>query len=184
MIRGLKELDALKDLSQLASLDLAFNTCQKIKFYKIIIIHKLPQLRSLDGVEITAQNYVKAGIFYGDEVEDKKKIFKTILPEEEYIDRRIFTSYMLDPDSDTEPADYDFFDKYDENGNRIEEKPGYLPADRAYPFGTGKGNSGVEPMMSTVNLEFVAQSVDYMRQQIMDYLKEHSQHHQPEPHTN
>ena len=175
-------MDSVKDLEQLATIDLSYNTCQKTKFYKTIVVYKLPQLRSLDGSDITPQDYVKSAIFYGEDVEARKKIFGEVLPEEEYIDRRIFTSHMLDPDSDTEPAEYDFFDKYDEEGAKIEERPGYLPPSKPYPFGTGA--SGVEPMPTTVNLDFVAESVDYMREQIMNYLKERSQTIIPDPLSN
>lgn len=171
-ITSMRELDQLKAIDFLTNLDLSYNPCQKIKFYKTIVVFKLPQLRSLDGLEITAKDFVKAEIFYGGDVEAKKAIFKDVLPEEEFIDRRTFTSHMLDPDSDTEPAEYDFFDKYDENGDRIEVPPSYLPQGTAYPFGTGR--TEVDQMATVVNLEFITESVDYMRQQIVRYLQEKS----------
>lgn len=149
---------------------MSYNPCQKVKFYKIIVFYKLPQLRSLDGNEITEKDFVKAEIFYGGDVKAKEDIFNELLPEEEFIDRRIYTSHMLDPDSDTEPAEYDFFDKYDEDGNLINDRPTYLPKNAAYPFGTGR--PGVEPMATTINLEMITQSVDYMREKISQYLQE------------
>jgi len=169
LIRNLKELDNVKSLDHLTCLDLSYNHCQKIKFYKIVMVYKLPQIRTLDGVDITPEDYVKAEIFYGQEVEQKKQIFKSILPEEEFIDRRIFTSHMLDPDSDTEPAEYDFFDKYGEDGKKIDNPPSYLPKGRTYPFGTGRG---IDPPNTTIDLDFVAASVEYMKEQIDNYLKE------------
>lgn len=169
-IKSLKELDSLKGIDFLTNLDLSYNACQKVKFYKIIVFYKLPQLRSLDGNEITKKDFVKAEIFYGGDVDAKNRIFNELMPEEEFIDRRIYTSNMLDPDSDTEPAEYDFFDKYDEDGNLINTRPTYLPKNAAYPFGIGK--PGVEPMATTINLEMITQSVDYMREQISNYLKE------------
>lgn len=171
-ITSMKELEHLKDIDFLTNLDLSYNPCQNIKFYKIIVVHKLPQLRSLDGLEITEKDFVKAEIFYGGDVEAKKRIFQEVLPEEEFIDRRIFTSHMLDPDSDVEPAEYDFFDKYDEDGKKMDVAPSYLPNGTAYPFGTG--SRGIEQMTTVVNLEYITQSVDYMREQIIKYLQDKS----------
>lgn len=169
-IRRLKELDFVKELRNLASLDLCYNPCQKIKYYFQIVVYKLSQLRTLDGNNLTEKDFVKASIFYGGDVETKRETFNANLPDEEFIDRRIFTSHMLDPDSDTEPAEYDFFDKYDEEGNRIDMPPSYLPKQTAYPFGSGK--TAVEKMTTVVNMEFVSESVQYMKDKITEYLKE------------
>ena len=177
LIRNLKELASVEGISHLTSLDLSYNLCQKVKYYKLILIHRLPQLRTLDGQAVTAQDFVKAEIFYGGDVQAKQGIFKRLMPDEEFIDRRIFTSHMLDPDSDEEPAEYDFFDQYDEDGRKIDQPPSYLPVGRAYPFGSGP--NAVQPTQTVVNLDFVAQSVDYMREQISQYLQAHSHKDRP-----
>lgn len=62
----------------------------------------LPQLRTLDGQEVTFYDKVKADILFGADQENKKEIFKTFLPEEQYIDRRLFVAEQIDPESDSE----------------------------------------------------------------------------------
>lgn len=41
-------------------------------------------------------------------VEDRKRIFLEMLPEEEFIDRRIETSFMIEPESDSEDDNIKF----------------------------------------------------------------------------
>ena len=52
-------------------------------------------------------------------VEDRKRIFLDILPEEEFIDRRIETSQMIEPESDSEDGEINFVDEYDADGARV-----------------------------------------------------------------
>ncbi len=52
-------------------------------------------------------------------VEDRKRIFLEVLPEEEFIDRRIETSQMIEPESDSEDDNIKFVDEYDKTGLRI-----------------------------------------------------------------
>ena len=52
-------------------------------------------------------------------VEDRKRIFLEILPEEEFIDRRIETSQMIEPESDSEDEKIDFVDQYDVQGKML-----------------------------------------------------------------
>ena len=110
-IKKLKELDNIRDLPYLTDLDLCYNQCQKFKFYKLQIIYKIPSIRVLDGVPVTAKDLVKAEIFFGHDLQDKKELFNEIFEDEEFVDRRLVHSHMLDPESDEEADDYDFFDK-------------------------------------------------------------------------
>lgn len=82
-----------------------------MKFYKTQVIYKIPQLRILDGVYITAQDIAKSENFYGHDIDSKKEIFHSILENEEFVDRRVYKSQMLDPETESEPGDNDFFDK-------------------------------------------------------------------------
>ena len=81
------------------------------------VLFKLPQLRSLDGVTISPEESVKAENFFGQEVEAKKNIFLQILPEEEFVDRRINKSEFLDPESDSDDGELYMVDIYDNDGN-------------------------------------------------------------------
>lgn len=49
-------------------------------------------------------------------VEDRKRIFLEILPEEEFIDRRIETANMIEPESDSEDDNINFIDQYGKTG--------------------------------------------------------------------
>jgi hypothetical protein len=54
-------------------------------------------------------------------LEDRKRIFLEILPEEEFIDRRIDTAEMIEPESDSENDNIKFIDEYDKTGERLEK---------------------------------------------------------------
>lgn len=59
-------------------------------------------LRLLDGQEVTFKEKVKADILFGEDLEEKKKIFKEFLPEEDFVDRRLFVEEQIDPESDSD----------------------------------------------------------------------------------
>jgi len=50
---------------------------------------------------------------YGADLEDRKRIFKNILSDEEFIDRRINISELIEPETESDKdEDIEFFDKY------------------------------------------------------------------------
>ena len=56
----------------------------------------------LDGVEITSEEKVKAENLHGYDVQDREIIFKSMLPEEKFIDRRIATIEDVHVESDSD----------------------------------------------------------------------------------
>ena len=56
----------------------------------------------LDGVEISGEEKVKAENFHGYDVQDKEIIFKSLLPDEKFVDRRINTIEDVYPESDSD----------------------------------------------------------------------------------
>jgi len=54
----------------------------------------------LDGVEIQAEEKVKAENLHGVDVNDRQIIFKTLLPQEEFVDRRIHVYEDIEAESD------------------------------------------------------------------------------------
>jgi protein phosphatase 1 regulatory subunit 7 len=48
--------------------------------------------------------------------DDRKRIFLEVLPEEEFIDRRIETAEMIEPESDSSNDNIRFVDEYDKTG--------------------------------------------------------------------
>lgn len=65
---------------------------------------------------VTNENYFES---LGLEIEDKKQIFLNVLPEEEFVDRRINKSEFLDPESDSNEEDLEFVDAYDQDGKLV-----------------------------------------------------------------
>jgi len=59
-------------------------------------------LRSLDGQDVSHFEKVKADILFGADLENKKEIFKNFLPDEQFIDRRLFVAEQIDPESDSD----------------------------------------------------------------------------------
>ena len=53
-------------------------------------------------------------------LDDRKRIFLEVLPEEEFIDRRIDTAEMIEPESDSENDNIRFVDEYDKTGERLD----------------------------------------------------------------
>ena len=96
-----KQLVYIENLPLLTELDLCFNPIQTKKYYRLQTLYKIPQLRKLDGTVILAQEKVKAENLNGLDTEDRKAIFKSLLPEEEFIDRRICTLQEIDPESES-----------------------------------------------------------------------------------
>jgi hypothetical protein len=62
----------------------------------------MPQLRMLDGVEIISDEKVKAENLHGYDLQDREIIFKSLLPEEKFIDRRISRIEDIQPESESE----------------------------------------------------------------------------------
>ena len=92
----------LTELPYLTELDFCFNEVQNKKFYRFQILYYIPELRKLDGQEVTHFEKVHADNLFGADLENKKEIFKAYLPEEEFVDRRLFLSEQIDPESDSE----------------------------------------------------------------------------------
>lgn len=59
-------------------------------------------MRCLDGQNVVHQEKVKADCLFGDDLEKKKEIFCQYLPEEDWVDRRLFVKEQIDPESDSD----------------------------------------------------------------------------------
>lgn len=91
-IRRVRELSYLENLVYLSILDFSVNPIQERKYYRMQVLYHLPGLRNLDSVVVTPEDIVKAENLYGMDLEDRKRNFKDVLPEEEFIDRRVLVS--------------------------------------------------------------------------------------------
>jgi protein phosphatase 1 regulatory subunit 7 len=100
-IKHVKQMNFLENLAYLSEVDLCYNPIQERRYYRYQIIYKLPMLKVLDGSTVLAEEVVKAENIYGFDVEERHRIYKTILPEEDFIDRRIHTSELIEVESDS-----------------------------------------------------------------------------------
>mmetsp|Transcript_24025 Transcript_24025/g.36963 ORF Transcript_24025/g.36963 Transcript_24025/m.36963 type:complete len:82 (+) Transcript_24025:778-1023(+) len=62
----------------------------------------MPQLRMLDGVQISSEEKVKAENLHGYDLQDRDIIFKSLLPDEKFVDRRIASIDTLPNESDSD----------------------------------------------------------------------------------
>ena len=86
-------------------------------------------------------------------VEDSKRIFLEILPEEEFIDRRIETQNMIDPESESDDDNIKFVDDYDKSGRKINQ-PGKSANKTVTDFQTEKSyTSGFYPTKARVTVD-------------------------------
>ncbi len=77
------------------------------------MLFHIPQLRWLDGLDVNAEEKIKAEALHGMDISDRQAIFKEILPEETFVDRRINTIDDIDPESEDEPDIPDMSERID-----------------------------------------------------------------------
>lgn len=105
LIKNINSLDRVAQIALLSDLELLNNPVQEKQYYRLRVVFKLPQLRSLDGAPFSAEEKIKAENLFGLDLEDKKAIFNRVFPGRPYVDRRLFTSEMLDFESESEEED-------------------------------------------------------------------------------
>lgn len=75
------------------------------------MLFHIPQLRSLDGVEALSEEKIKAENLHGLDLNDRKLIFQSLLPEEKFVDRRIHILNDIPLESESEPEQIDFIEQ-------------------------------------------------------------------------
>lgn len=88
-IQKILQLRYIELLPLLTELDMCFNPIMDKKYYRLQVIFHIPQLRLLDGQEINPDEKIKAENLHGTDQTDRETIFKTLLPQEKFVDRRI-----------------------------------------------------------------------------------------------
>lgn len=116
-IAQVRQLQYIKCLPLLTDLDLCVNPLQGCKYYRLQCLFQMPQLRTLDGSEITSEEKVKAENLHGLDTQDREIIFKSLLPEEKFVDRRIATVEDVPAEADTEPISITSPDREITNSN-------------------------------------------------------------------
>lgn len=120
-ISKISELSMIENLQELTELDLCFNPVQNRKYYRLQVLFKIPQLRNLDGTEITCEEKIKSENLYGLDLNDRETIFKSLLPQEQFVDRRINKMEDIEPESESDPENYDPMEPYEEKGSQISQ---------------------------------------------------------------
>lgn len=62
----------------------------------------LSQIRTLDGQFVDHKEKAKAACLFGEDLERRKDIFCNYLPEDDWVDRRLFVAEQIDPESDSD----------------------------------------------------------------------------------
>jgi protein phosphatase 1 regulatory subunit 7 len=77
-------------------------------------------LRSLDGVIVTHEEKIKAENLHGLDLNDRKNIFSTLLPEESFVDRRVKVFEEIEPESESDPENIEFIEDSNVHGSRVD----------------------------------------------------------------
>jgi len=101
-VQKINQLKFIENLPLLTEVDFSVNPLQCCKYYRQQCLFHMPQLRMVDGVEITSEEKVKSENLHGFDTQDREIIFKSLLPQEVYIDRRIAMIDDVPPESDNE----------------------------------------------------------------------------------
>jgi GTPase SAR1 family protein len=85
------EVENLASFTFLCDLFLAPNPIMELPHYREQVLHRLPRLRSLDAQAASAEEKVKSDLNYGADTERRAEIFERLLPNEQFVDRRLVT---------------------------------------------------------------------------------------------
>ena len=101
-ISKISQLQNIRELPLLTDVDLCVNPIQTCKYFRLQCLFHMPQLRTIDGTEITAEEKVKAENLHGFDLQDREIIFKSLMAEEKFVDRRIATIEDVPPEADSD----------------------------------------------------------------------------------
>jgi len=94
-ISQIRELNNLAEFSFLSDFYLDPNPLSELPQLRAQVLHRLPRLRCLDSVQVTAEERVKTDLVYGADIETRRDIFESLLPEETFVDRRLMTEEKI-----------------------------------------------------------------------------------------
>jgi Leucine-rich repeat (LRR) protein len=84
-VESIRQVEFLRDLTLCTCLEMTDNPLQSKEFYRRRVLVRLPRLTLLDGAIVSAEEKVKAENLHGADQENRKAVFHTYLPEEEFI---------------------------------------------------------------------------------------------------
>lgn len=114
-VRKVSQLRFIEYCSLLTEVYFCFNPIQNVKHYRSQVLYHIPQLRSLDGVDATSEEKIKAENLHALDLNDREKIFKELLPEEAFVDRRINKQEDIELDSESDGEDIKFIEQQMKN---------------------------------------------------------------------
>jgi protein phosphatase 1 regulatory subunit 7 len=95
-----RQLIYIEQLPLLTELEMCFNPIMDKKLYRLQMLFHIPQLRMLDGIQIQAEEKIKAENLHGVDLADRETIFKALLPQENFVDRRLHGFEDIEAESD------------------------------------------------------------------------------------
>jgi hypothetical protein len=94
-VANIQEVEGLQGFPFLCDLLLAPNPIVELPHYREQVLNRLPNLRLLDKQAASAEEKVKADVIYGTDVDRRREIFDSQLPQETFVDRRLVTEEGL-----------------------------------------------------------------------------------------
>ncbi len=166
----------MENLPLLTDVDFCCNPVQNRKHYRLQVLFHIPQLRQLDGVEVSPQEKIKAENLHGLDVADRELIFQSLLPEEKFVDRRVALIENVPLESDSEPEQISFIEQrnYEHAGSQQERSSSH-----GLHKMTMSGTQSVASRMSQANAGHAAYSprssvqanVHFARQYVGDLMQ-------------
>lgn len=101
-VRKITQLRFIENLPLITEVDFCFNPIQNVKHYRFQVLYHIPQLRALDGTETTSEEKIKAENLHGLDLNDRELIFKNLLAEETFVDRRISKFEEIEVESESD----------------------------------------------------------------------------------
>ena len=74
------QLRYIEQLPLLTELEMCFNPIMDKKHYRLQMLFHIPQLRMLDGMDIKAEEKIKAENLHSVDTPDRETIFKALMP--------------------------------------------------------------------------------------------------------
>lgn len=98
------EIKHIKSIKAMVSVDFRNNPFTEIRFYKHIVLHDLTFILEMDGKRLTEKEFVETEVFFGADLQEKKKIADRHLGKGNFEDNRTVHSQLKEfKDIVTEP---------------------------------------------------------------------------------
>lgn len=95
-IGSIHEIQHLHEFEFLCDLFLSPNPVDQLPHYRAQVLYRVPDLRYLDDSRAAPEEKIKARVLYGEYVDATKEIFSQLVPNEDWLDRRLVTHTKME----------------------------------------------------------------------------------------